>query len=75
MIVIAAASFDTDRLGNAELDMIDMLLVPQWLEHAVGKAKGQNILHRLFAEIMIDTIYLAFIPIAENFAVQLLRRG
>ena len=47
-----------------------MLLVPERLEHAVGEAKGQDVLHRLLAEIMVDAIDLAFIPKAENPAIE-----
>ena len=46
------------RLGVCDLNVIDVLPVPQRLEDAVGKTKDQQVLHRLFAEIMIDAINL-----------------
>ena len=43
------------------LYMIDVVAIPQRLEHRIGKAKYENVLHRFLAEIMIDAIRLRFI--------------
>ncbi len=47
-------------LGDGDLHVVDVLAVPQRLEDAVGETQHQQILHRLLAEIMIDTIGLIF---------------
>ena len=40
-VVVAAAALDVDRLRDVELDVVDVVLVPQRLEHAVAEAEGQ----------------------------------
>ena len=46
-------------LGDGDLHVVDVLLVPQRLEDAVGEAQHQQVLHRLLAEVVIDAIGLA----------------
>ena len=53
-VVIIAAAFQPDRLGDGDLDMVDVRAVPQRLEHQVGEAQREQVLHRLLAEIMVD---------------------
>jgi hypothetical protein len=52
--VIILAALDADRLGDADLDMVDVTAVPQRLEQRVGEAQREQILDRLLAEIMVD---------------------
>ena len=59
-VVIAGAAFDAQGLGNGDLHMIDMGGIPHRLEQGIGKAQGHEVLHRLFAEIMIDAIDVLF---------------
>ena len=47
-------------LGHGDLHVIDVLLVPERLEDAVGEAQHQQVLHRLLAEVVIDAVGLAF---------------
>jgi hypothetical protein len=53
-VVIIAAALEADRLGDADLDMIDMGAVPQRLEQRIGEAQSQQVLDRFLAEIMVD---------------------
>ncbi len=75
MVVVAAPALDADGLGDGELDVIDVLLVPERLEHLVGEAEGQDVLHGFLAEVMIDAVNLALVPVVQQFLVQLLGRG
>ena len=59
--VVAAASLDAQRLGDGDLHMIDVRVVPQRLQQDVGEAQRHEILHRFLAEIVID---------AENVALE-----
>ena len=55
-VVITAAPFDADRLGDGDLHVIDVRLVPHRLEQEVGEAERHQVLHRLLPEIVIDAV-------------------
>ena len=76
-VVEAAAMADAELFVDRDLDMIDVIAIPDRLEHAVGEAQHQDVLHRLLAEIMIDPVDLMFVDEFQQFAVQRLapRRG
>ncbi len=74
-VVVAAPPLDVDGLGHVELDVVDEVLVPERLEHAVGEAEGQEVLHRLLAEVVIDPIDLVLLPVGEHLPVELERGG
>ena len=54
VFVIIAASLNAQGLGNGDLHVIDVRVVPQRLEQDVGEAKRHEVLHRLLAEVVID---------------------
>ncbi len=74
-VVVVAAPLDADRLGDGELDVVDVVLVPQRLEDAVGEAEGEQVLHRLLAEVMVDAVDLLLRPVGQQLAVELDGRG
>ena len=74
-VVILAATLDADGLRDAELDVVDVRLVPERLEHPVGEPEGQEVLHGLLAEVVVDPVNLALIPLREHLLVQLDGRG
>ncbi len=53
-LVVAPAALDPDLLGHRDLDVVDGDLVPQGLEQGVGEPQGQQVLHRLLAEVVVD---------------------
>ena len=57
----AAMADDPDLLIDGDLHMVDVIAVPDRLEHAVGEAQHQDVLHRLLAEIMIDPVDLLLV--------------
>ena len=57
-VVEFAPALDSNCLRRRDLDVIDMLTVPQRLEHAVGEAQRHDVLDRLLAEEMIDPVDL-----------------
>ena len=61
---------DADFLVDRDLDMVDVIAIPDRLEHAVGKAQHQDVLHRLLAEVMIDPVNLVLVDDLEQFVVQ-----
>ena len=59
--VEAAAVLDGELLGNIDLHRLQILTVPGGFDESVGKAQGQNILHRLLSEEVIDPVDLIFV--------------
>ena len=59
--VVTAAFFHTYGFRRGDLDVIDVIAVPDRLENAIGKAEGQNVLNRFFSQIMIDAIDLVLL--------------
>ena len=47
-------------LGGRNLHVIDVIPVPDRLEDSVGDPEDKNVLHRLFAQVMIDAKDLLF---------------
>lgn len=51
-VVIATAVAHIQVFGNCDLHMIDIVVVPDWLEDAIAKAEDQHVLHSFFAQIV-----------------------
>ena len=54
VVVVGAAALDAERLGDRDLHVVDMRVVPHRLEEGVGEAQRHQVLHRLLAEIVVD---------------------
>ena len=54
LVVETAAILHAEILRHGDLDAADMVAVPQRLEHRVGEARVDDVLHRLLAEVVID---------------------
>ena len=54
LVVEAGAGADADVLGGGDLDGVDVVAVPERLEHAVGEAERHHVLDRLLAEVVVD---------------------
>ena len=64
----AAASLDAEGFCCGDLHMIDVVAVPERLEDAIAKTEDQEILHGVFAEIVVDAIdLLLFKDVMDNF--------
>ena len=68
--VEAAAALDADGLGGCDLNVVDVVAVPQRLEDAVGEAQHQDVLDRFLAEEVIDPIDLVFGQHLEDLRVE-----
>jgi hypothetical protein len=53
-VVVAGATADTDVLGHGDLDVVDVVAVPDGLEELVGEADGQEVLDGLLAQVVVD---------------------
>ena len=54
VLVEAGAVVDGERLRHVDLDVVDVVAVPDRLEHAVGEAQRDQVLDRLAAEEVVD---------------------
>jgi hypothetical protein len=61
VVVIAASMFDPHGFDSGDGDKVHITVVPKRLKKWIGKAKRQNVLHRFFAQIMIDPEDLAWV--------------
>ena len=69
-VIIAGTVLDADGLGSGDLHMVDVAPVPQGLEHRVGQTEDEDVLHRLFAEVVIDAEDLVLGEYGVDRAVQ-----
>ena len=53
-LVEVGARADPEGLGDVDLDVVDVVAVPDRLEQAVGEAQGEDVLRRLLAEEVVD---------------------
>src|SRR6266849_8893418 len=51
-------SLDTDGFRERKLYPVNVVPIPDRLEDSIAETKEENVLHRLFAEIVIDPKYL-----------------
>ncbi len=75
VIVIAAAQFNAQFLGDGDLHVIHVAAVPDGLEDAVGKSKRENVLDGFFSEVMIDAEDLLLVDGVQKRAIQRHGRG
>ncbi len=57
-LVIAAAPFQSDVLRHCDLHMVNIAAVPYRLEDAICQAEDEDVLHRFFAQVVIDAVDL-----------------
>ena len=60
LVVESAPFFDAQVFGNGDLDVGNVLTPPEWLEQRVAKTHGKQVLHRRFAQVMVDAKHLPF---------------
>ena len=71
-VVVARAGADADVLGRGDLDVVDVVAVPERLEEPVGEAERQDVLDGLLAQVVVDAEDLALVEDAQHAAVELL---
>ena len=72
-VVVGGAATDADVLGGRDLDAVDVVAVPQRLEHPVGETERHHVLHGLLAEVVVDAEDLRLVEDRQHAPVQLLR--
>ena len=75
LLVELAAALDADGLRRGDLDVVDMLTIPQRLEQAVGEAQRHDVLDRFLAEEMINPIDLMLLQRLQDLGIERFGRG
>ena len=73
-LIELAAPLDADRLRRGDLDMVDVLAIPQRLEQAVGEAQRHDVLDRLLAEEMVHSVDLMLLQRLQDLGIERLGR-
>src|SRR5207342_455692 len=63
---------ETEALGYVDLDVVDVVAVPDRFEQTVGEAERQDVLRRLLAEEVVDPEDLLLLEDLVQLGVQLL---
>ncbi|MNM64579.1 hypothetical protein D3C81_759840 [compost metagenome] len=74
-VIEGATAFHADGLGCGDLYVIDVMIVPERFEDTVGEAADEDVLHRLLAQVVIDTVDLLFAHDLEQAGVERLGAG
>src|SRR5438067_12962685 len=75
LLIELRACANAKILSNHNLHMVNIILIPERLKDAVGEAESQNILHSLFAHVVIDTVDLVFMENARQISIKFLSRS
>ncbi len=75
LVVIGAAPVHPHGFGHRDLDMVDVLGLPQRFEQDVGKADGHQVLDGFLAQVMVDPVDLRLGKVAGQRFVQRARAG
>jgi hypothetical protein len=67
---MCAAVLHAEILRHGDLHVVHRVAVPERLEDRIGEPERQQILHRLFAEIVVDAVDLRFVEVAVQQRVQ-----
>lgn len=71
-VVIAGAPRHTNVLRHRDLHMVHIVRVPDWLVHRVREPQGEQVLHRLLAQIMVDAEHRIGVEDLRDHRVELL---
>jgi len=74
-LVEAGSAADRERLRHVDLDVVDVLAVPDGLEHPVREAQREDVLHGFLAEEVVDPEDLRLVEDAVDDRVERASRG
>ena len=75
LLVEGAAALHAEILRHGDLHALDVIAVPDRLQERVGEAEEQQVLHRALAQVMVDAEDRRLVEVAQQDAVEGLRRG
>ena len=69
--VVIAGALPTPRFGHGDLHVVDVVAVPDGLDHGIGEAEHQQVLHGLLTEVVVDAVDLLLVKVLVQAHVQL----
>ena len=79
--VEAAAMLDADGFGSGDLNVVDVVAVPERFDDVVGKPENHDVLDGFFAEVVVNAVNLFFgedfleVAIELNGGLQVVAKG
>src|SRR5688572_676933 len=73
-VVVRGPAFNPKRFRDCDLNIVDMVAIPKAFKNRIGKSKNEQVLYGLFAEVMVDAVYLRLVEVFVKQPVQLPRR-
>ena len=61
LVVVVGPVLDAERLGDGDLNVVDVIAVPDRLEDRVGEAEDHDVLDGLFAQVVVDAVDLGLL--------------
>src|SRR5947208_2465468 len=74
LLIITAALAYPEDFADRNLDVIDRIPVPEPFKNGIGEAEHQDVLHRLFAKVMVDPKNLLLVGVTRQFRIELAGR-
>ena len=75
VIISAAAAFHAEVFGAGDLDVVDVLAVPERLEDRVRKPQHHEVLRGFLAEVVVDPVGVPFFEGGVHHFIEMTRRG
>ncbi len=70
-LVVAGTPLDPDVLGGSDLNLVDVVAVPDRLEQRVGEPQRHQVLDRLLAQVVVDPEDLRLLEHLEQLGIEL----
>ena len=74
LFVVSAPILHPQLFRHGDLHVVNVAAIPEGFENAVGEPEHQQVLHRLFPQVVIDAINLVFLENAGDGLVQFAAR-
>ena len=73
MVIITTTVTHTETFGHGNLDLRDIVAIPDRLKDPITKTKDHNVLYGFFAQVVVDAIDLIFMKALQEMFIQRLR--
>ena len=74
MFVVSGAVSDVEVFEDGDLDVVDVVAVPEWFEDGVSEAEDYEVLYGVFAEVVVDAEELVLVGAFVDGVVEEARR-